>query len=515
MEKNKTFLQTIEKVFVTSTLFLSLVIIFAWATRLELILEIMPRNATMKFNTGLVFLMISINLALGERKGKIISFIYNSLSILTIIIGTLTLFEYIDISIYNIDNIIVEDSYSLRLPGRMSPATAICSILIGFGLIGYKQKNNTYNYICAIGLKISTLLSFTAIISFILAIPQETKSFVFQTMAVHTSVLFFISSLILLSKYPNSHYREIFYGKYSGSKIFKKILPAIILLPIILSYILISLINEELITKEFGIVGYVVFIIPITFIYISFLAINLNKKDYLQHQLENELLKKNKELEQFSYIACHDLQEPLNSIISFSTLLEEEKQNLSELGQKSIDVINKSSNRMKNFVSSLLEFSKIGHEKELKEIDLTNLVKNVKEDLHNLIESKEVKIIYKGPALTIMGYEHNLTKLFQNLIVNGIKYSKKDIAPIITINAKEKGLEYEISITDNGIGIAKEFHDRIFNAFQRLHTQDEVSGTGLGLLHCKAVTEMHKGKIWVKSQLGKGSTFYFTLAKEI
>ncbi len=244
-------------------------------------------------------------------------------------------------------------------------------------------------------------------------------------------------------------------------------------------------------------------------------------KNYVYVQLRNvtelekakiELEKANKELKQFTYIASHDLQEPLNSIISFSRLLESSKYNLDEIGKKSIEIIINSSYRMKDFIIALLEYSSIGKEKKKKKIDVDQLIENLKIDLNNLIVQKEVKINYIGNPLTIIAFETDLIKLFQNLVVNGIKYNKNK-KPTIIINATEKFGQYEFSINDNGIGIAKEDCDQIFKVFQRLHNRDQFSGTGIGLAHCKKIIELHDGKIWLTSELGKGTTFYFTISK--
>ena len=245
-------------------------------------------------------------------------------------------------------------------------------------------------------------------------------------------------------------------------------------------------------------------------------------KNYVYVQLRNvtelekakiELEKANEELEQFTYITSHDLQEPLNSIISFSGLLESSKNNLDEIGKKSIEIIISSSYRMKNFIIALLEFSRIGKEKEKKKIDVVQLIENLKTDLYDLIVQKDASINYIGKPLTIIAFEPDLIKLFQNLIVNGIKYNDGEKNPRIVINVTEKSKEYEFSISDNGIGIAKEHSNKIFEVFQRLHTRDEFSGTGIGLSHCKKVIELHDGEIWFTSELGKGTTFYFTISK--
>ena len=230
-------------------------------------------------------------------------------------------------------------------------------------------------------------------------------------------------------------------------------------------------------------------------------------------EMEHELNLRNKELEQFTYITSHDLQEPLNSIISFSKLLENDLDNLGDIGKKSVEVITKSAMRMKEFIISLLEFSKIGNNKERSNTSIIELIEELKEDLHHLITQKEAEVLYKGDEIVCKVFKQDLIKLFQNLIINGIKYTEKDVKPVIIIEGKENLDHYIFSVKDNGIGIAEEHFDKIFEVFQRLHTRDQYSGTGIGLSYCKKVVDLHNGDIWLESKMGEGSTFYFKIPK--
>ncbi|MBB3697055.1 CHASE3 domain-containing protein [Flammeovirga yaeyamensis] len=229
--------------------------------------------------------------------------------------------------------------------------------------------------------------------------------------------------------------------------------------------------------------------------------------------IKNNLENRNKELEQFTYITSHDLQEPLNSIISFSNFLIKEKDKMSEIGQKSIEVITESSFRMRALIKELLEYTKIGKKSYQKEIDVEKIIVDLKTDLHSLIQEKQACITYKGKPLKVNGYKLDLINLFQNLIVNSLKFSKEKTPPIITINAEEQTNEYKFWISDNGIGIEEKYFDKIFMIFQKLHRHDEYSGTGIGLAYCQKVIDMHKGKIWMESKIGEGTTVFFTIAK--
>ena len=227
-----------------------------------------------------------------------------------------------------------------------------------------------------------------------------------------------------------------------------------------------------------------------------------------------QLNRRNKELEEFTYLTSHDLQEPLNSIIAWASLLKSNSYEfLDDTGKQSIDMIEKSSDRMKDFIISLLEYIRVGRKKEKKEISVNELIRNLKTDLSDLLERENGTINYAENDLSLMAYELDLFKLFQNIITNAIKFRKKNVNPVIKITARELNDSYEFSVSDNGIGIAKEHYGKIFEIFQRLHTRDKYEGTGIGLSHCKKIVELHKGDIWVQSELDNGSTFYFTISK--
>lgn len=231
-----------------------------------------------------------------------------------------------------------------------------------------------------------------------------------------------------------------------------------------------------------------------------------------------ELAFKNKELEQFAYIASHDLQEPLNTITSLIDIVRDDYDDaLDDTGKQSLAFIQESSTRMRSLINALLQHSRLGSMASTSQVDCDKLVANVKEDLQDTISESKAEIIVEDlPTLT--GSEAELRMVFQNLIVNAIKFRKAGTIPKILIGCSKSvskdsnSKEYwEFYIQDNGIGISDMFKDRIFAIFQRLHSRDEYDGTGIGLAHTKKVVEAHGGQIWLESEEGEGSTFYFTI----
>jgi signal transduction histidine kinase len=232
------------------------------------------------------------------------------------------------------------------------------------------------------------------------------------------------------------------------------------------------------------------------------------------NQMTERLVNSNKELGQFAYITSHDLQEPLKSISIYVELFQlKYKDKLDRDADQYLSTIVRSTSRMQLLIKDMLEYSRIGHDDELTVIYSEALVKSVVSDLSAFIEETDAEIILENlPVITSFS---ELKLVFQNLIANAIKFRKKDVSPIITISGKDNRNEWLFSVKDNGIGIEKEYFDKIFVIFQRLHSQKEYPGSGIGLAHCKKIVEMHGGKISVESIFGKGTTFHFNIPKNI
>jgi signal transduction histidine kinase len=227
-----------------------------------------------------------------------------------------------------------------------------------------------------------------------------------------------------------------------------------------------------------------------------------------------ELERKNKELEQFAYVASHDLQEPLRTTSSFVELFQQQYQGkLDDKADKYLVYITQSVTRMKVLIADLLDYSRIGSKKELKRVDCNIVLNEVLADLDTAIKETGAEIT-ACQLPVISGYQTELKQLFQNLLLNSIKFRQKKIRPLITICAWKNTDSWQFAFSDNGIGIPKEHFERIFIIFQRLHTRNEYNGSGIGLSHCKKIVELHKGKIWLESEPGKGTTFYFTIPQK-
>ena len=226
-----------------------------------------------------------------------------------------------------------------------------------------------------------------------------------------------------------------------------------------------------------------------------------------------ELSRSNKELEQFAYIASHDLQEPLRMVSSYTQLLARRyKGKLGQDADEFIEFAVDGARRMQNLINDLLAYSRVGTKGgELRSTEAETALENALINVRGAIEDSGA-VVRHSPLPTVFADPLQLTQIFQNLLGNAIKF-RNGAAPEIDVACQETPAEWSFSVRDNGIGIDPKYADRIFQVFQRLHTKTEYAGTGIGLAICKKIAERHGGRIWVASQPGKGATFHFTIHK--
>jgi len=225
-----------------------------------------------------------------------------------------------------------------------------------------------------------------------------------------------------------------------------------------------------------------------------------------------ELIRSNKELEAFAYIASHDLQEPLRMVTSYVQLIQQsfKSGDFSETDDY-IDTSINAVNRMKALINDLLDYSRIRSKPmDLKKNPLEQILQGAIRNLEVRIRESNAQITH-DPLPTLKVDASQMNQLFQNLLSNALKFHSKERSSQIHISAKNGNDFWTVCVQDNGIGIEPKYHDRIFQIFQRLHSREKYEGTGIGLAICKLVAERHGGDLWVKSEPGKGSRFYFTI----
>lgn len=224
-----------------------------------------------------------------------------------------------------------------------------------------------------------------------------------------------------------------------------------------------------------------------------------------------ELARSNAELQQFAYIASHDLQEPLRMVTSYMQLLTRRYgDRLDGDAREFIGFAVDGAARMNRLIQDLLAFSRVGTRgREFTPTDCNEVLEMARMNLKVAIEETGARVT-SDPLPTVMGDDTQLVQLFQNLISNAIKFTK-DRTPEVRVGVQSDEAGWLFSVSDNGIGMERRHLDKVFTIFQRLHTRDEYAGTGIGLAVCRKIVERHGGRIWAESEPGEGSTFYFTL----
>jgi len=237
----------------------------------------------------------------------------------------------------------------------------------------------------------------------------------------------------------------------------------------------------------------------------------IEDQDRARGHLITELEHSNRELEQFAYVASHDLQEPLRMVSSYTELLERRYgDKLDDKAREFIGYAVDGAVRMQRLINDLLEFSRVSTRgKALQPVDVTRVLGTVRANLSVAIQDAGA-LVTNDDLPTVMADETQLVQLLQNLIGNAIKFRGRE-RPHVHVGAQATATEWVFAVRDNGIGIAPEYFERIFVIFQRLHARDEYPGTGIGLAVCRRILDRHGGRIWVESEPGRGSTFYFAL----
>lgn len=232
------------------------------------------------------------------------------------------------------------------------------------------------------------------------------------------------------------------------------------------------------------------------------------------HQRTEELARSNHDLEQFAYVASHDLQEPLRAVAGPLQLLQRRYEG--QLDARADEFIGHAvdgATRMQTLIDDLLSYSRVGRLDDPKAaVHSAHALELALKNLSVVLEETGAEVTH-DPLPVVLGISTQLALLFQNLVANAIKFRSADRSPRVHVHAERVGDEWRFSVADNGIGIDKPYFERIFVIFQRLHTRREYPGTGLGLALCKRIVEHHGGKIWLQSTLGEGTTFFFTLPR--
>lgn len=246
------------------------------------------------------------------------------------------------------------------------------------------------------------------------------------------------------------------------------------------------------------------------------LEVKLTELSIKNMELE-KYIASNLELENFAYIASHDLKEPVRSIKSFAQLLDKNYRNIIDNeGQEYLDFVISAAGKMNLLIEDLLTFSRVHSQKALvrSKVYTEKVIYIVSKNLNEQVKKSNAEIKVFNLPETIYANELKMTQILQNLISNALKFVPEERTPVVEISAEDIGSHWKFYVKDNGVGISEEYQEKIFVLFKRLHTKEEFEGTGLGLAICKKIVRQHGGSIWVESEEREGATFYFTISKE-
>lgn len=538
-----------------------LIVMVGWVVKNNSIIQLHPYFAPMQFNTALCFTFIGLAMigVLFKKKPlvRVTVTLAGSISLLTVIehLFGLDLF---------IDNLFVEayQTANTSFPGRMAPSTAMCFLISTISLfIIAKFRNNKYQLGGVLGTLVFSL-SIGAFLGYVIEYQSGYAWGEWTHMSLHATFCFLLYGIALTflnwylikdSKNKEKRLKPLIIGYVISLSFLIFLIDVNVPLGVSagIGYILVLITaffanSKNLLTiflvSSLGLVMLVLeisndanvnmttkssriltlFVLVIVYFLLRLIQDNHRKQrdqnkllDNMVTERSNELVKRNNELEQFSYISTHDLQEPLRTIRSYSEILKDQYSgSLDELGNKSVEFVHQAAVRMNYLIRALLAYSKLGKGVVLRRMNIEQVIEKAKAEIADkIIETKTVITFDSMPNLMVFNDE--IILLFQNLFENAINYQKPNESPKIHISVKPLHAHYEFCVSDNGIGIGEEYLDKIFNLFQRLHSQNEIPGTGIGLSQCKKITNLHNGEISVKSEPGKGSQFYFTIFKHL
>jgi light-regulated signal transduction histidine kinase (bacteriophytochrome) len=345
-------------------------------------------------------------------------------------------------------------------------------------------------------------------------------------MAIHTSFCFLLISTSILMASCDKGFMADFTNNYVGSVIARKLFPSIIIVPTLLGCLIIYGENSGIYVTHFGTALFTAANILIFAYLIKRTQATLNKADIARTNAEQKMLELNKqleertsalevlnrELESFSYSVSHDLRAPLRSIQGYTQILQEDYgEVMGEEGNKIMNIIVRNTNKMAQLIDDLLEFSRISRKQfQTSFCNMQQLVENVLKDEYIALSKKEyeikIKELYSCSADPAM-----MKQVWTNLISNALKYSGKRDKPVIEIGSYKNENNNVYYVKDNGVGFDMEYVDKLFSVFQRLHSEAEFEGTGIGLAIVDRIITRHEGRVWTEAKKNEGASFFFSL----
>jgi signal transduction histidine kinase len=512
---------------------LSVLVIIGWILDVPLLKSVLPGYETMKFNTALCFILISTTLFLQIINNK--STFYQLSTILCLIVliyGTLSLSQELFTYNLGIDQFFVIDFEAIAnnkvYPGRMSPLTAICFILLALAFFGVKSVDKRKIKVAQVLFHIVTTLSFIAILGYLFKVPVFYKLSFLTSVAILTTIAFFMLSIAASLINPTVAFTGLFTGNKIGNSMARKLFIQMLVIILILTNIFLWSIRHSEVSVEFGIALFATFFIIASLFLIHRAANKLNSSDFKKNQAEDNLIElqmleeeiinyskdleyKNLQLVDFCNIVSHDLRSPIANI---SMMLDFIEQSDDEIENKELITNMKLVvSHVNQIFNELLESVQVRQDNEIKldTIVLKDSVYKAMNGFESQIKAYQAEIVIDFSAVSIIQFPQKyIDSIFTNLIGNALKYKSPKRRPLIKIKSEKVIDTVVLSFSDNGLGIdMKLAADKIFKIRQIFHQHPEAKG--FGLFMTKNHVQAMGGKIWVESSVDKGSTFFIEI----
>lgn len=521
----------LSRIFIFLTVGIALAVLIGWQFSLDFLKRVFPGLVAMNPVTAVSFMMTAVafwfipsNHFAGQLAGRI-------LAVIVVLTGSLRIVALLSGADIGVDALLFPEQLKSDVvagtPNRMAPNTAVCFILTGLSVLVLDRRTRRGRRYSEYLSGMVLLLSLLSVIGYIYQASFYYRVLAFIPMALHTALCFFLVSTAVFFLYPDKGFMAEVTSHRAGGRMARKILPAIVLGPVLLGLVILVGQRAGWYDPEFGAATYTIGVI-LSLLITSWAAMrSLNESDAIRDSTEktlegvNHTLKQqadqlealNKELESFSYSVSHDLMSPLRIIAGYATIFNDDySEKLDDEGKKVVGVILKNISRMNRMIESLLQFAKLGRNSVTKKnISMQQLAEDAVRELKQSMDHKaEISV---GVLPSCHGDPTLVSLIFQNLLSNAVKYSSKNERPLVYVGAENQHGEVVYFVKDNGTGFDMKYYDKLFGVFQRLHHESEFSGTGIGLATVNRIVRKHGGKIWAEAKPEEGATFYFTMGK--